>query len=120
MVKRPLKDKRPVGPIFTASESEPGDLNGSFPESVDRDELEEYKQNIERTADVEISLQGAFAIKQIDTPMLQSYIANVLGRASQHNDEVTVESVINSKATKKYARKVGAVQELEEARSVYD
>jgi len=110
MVDRPFSDIRPLGPLFEQSDKQ------SSPPS---DKLKKFKSDIEESIGIELSNKDAAAIYLLDTPMLQSYVSNVLAEAEKHSDEVNVQSVIESKATKKYARKVGSVDELEEAISVY-
>lgn len=110
MVDRPFSDIRPLGPLFEQSD------NQSSPSS---DELKKFKSDIEGSIGIELSNEDAAAIYLLDTPMLQSYVSNVLAEAEKHSDKVNVESVIKSDATRKYARKVGSVDKLEEAVSVY-
>lgn len=121
MVDRPFGDIRPVGPFIGSSDNDSEQSSNDTMTSISSDDLAELKDDIEKSIgmDVSISQQDAKAIYMLDTPMLQSYVSNVLGQASQHSDDVSVESVIKSDATKKYARKVGSVTELENAKSVY-
>ena len=119
MVNRPLDNIRPLGPFVNIGDSETQSAKLAQPED---EELTQLKEDIEESIGmgVSISKQDAKAIYMLDTPMLQSYVSNVLGQASQHSDEVSVKSVIHSDATKKYARKVGSLDKLEDAKSVYD
>lgn len=121
MVERPLEDKRPLGPLFGTSGARSDDSsdNSGVPSTVDEDELAEFKDNVEEAARVRITMEEAYAIKQIDTPMLQSYVSNTLREVARQTDDATVQGVLESEAAERYARKLGSVQELQQARSVF-
>ena len=51
--------------------------------------------------------------------MLQSYVSNTLREVARQTDDATVQGVLESEAAERYARKLGSVQELQEARSVF-
>jgi len=116
-MKRPLKNNRPLGPIldFSSDNSE-----NNFDE-IDTQEVRQFKQDIESQTNQDITMVEAKAVMVIDAEMLQSYIVNTFDTASQYsNKDVTVQSVMKSKPTQKYARKMGAEDELQKAIQVYN
>lgn len=125
MSDRPLEDVRPIGPVFTRdsddSEDTVSESESEFeiPDQVDRQNLADLKSRIERTTNTEPDMQDALALHVLEAPMLQSYVSNTLERTKQVSDNTSVQSVIESDATKEYARKLGAREQLEKARSVY-
>lgn len=116
-MKRPLSDKRPLGPVLAFSDN---DADDNVSSSDLQSDISEYKNDIESTLDVSLTDKEARAIKRLQSPMLQSYVSNVLSTASQHNENVTPTSVIKSDATRKYARKLGATRHLENAKELLD
>ena len=112
-----LGDRFDVG-IFNRPKVFRTDDTDQLPEDLDPEELKQFKEDLEDHVDVDIGYVEAYAIQRLQTPMLESYISNVLGRIESVEDvggEVSVRSVMDSKATREYARRVGAVEELEES-----
>jgi len=135
-MKRPFSNRRPLGPFINSgdqeesqsrnqidvSEQEERNIDPRLPDSVDLDELQEFKDNAEGAANVSMTMYEAWVLKQFNTPMLQSYIANTLREVARadKDDKATLMTVVQSTAVKDYSYKVGSREELERVRELIE
>jgi hypothetical protein len=118
-MKRPLRNKRIIGPFIEMGQYNDEQDDSSDETTLTQDKIGEYKSSIKQSTGVKITDKDAVAVDKLSSPMLQSYVMNVMGRLIEINDDVSVQSVINSDPVKEYSKKLGAEQHLDEAQDVY-